>query len=98
MRCLIKIHLYSLPIAIICLLNLKSLDKILRKMANARQSLSDERVTIIKLDTKMEAVLAKVDEMSELGDGLTVRDLTKLQREAQNLEDKILGSNLLHEY
>lgn len=74
------------------------MDQILRKMANARQSLSDERVTVIKLDTKMEAVLAKVDEMSELGDGLTVRDLTKLQREAQNLEDKILGSNLLHEY
>lgn len=69
----------------------QTLNQILHKMENARRLLSTERLAMIKIDAKVNALSARANELNVLGDGMTFQDLTKLQRELQNLEDKIYG-------
>lgn len=64
----------------------------LRKMTNARHVLSEQRVAMLKIDAIVEKISAKCDGLNDLGNGTTIRDLMKLQRDAQNLDDKIQGA------
>lgn len=70
---------------------LKTLNRMLQKMEMTRQQLSTERLAMIKIDAQVNVVAAKAGELNELGDGLTIHDLTKLQQETQSLEDKVQG-------
>lgn len=70
----------------------------LRNLRNACEALAVERLQLIKLDEKLATLVSKDVQLNDIGDGLTILDFQRLQRETDALNDKLQGEIKCRKY
>lgn len=63
----------------------------LRNLRIACEALAVERLQLIKLDEKWSTLEKRDVQLNDIGDGLTILDFNRLQRETEALNDKVQG-------